>query len=311
MLSTFFPASRVFVLSAFTLLVGLNACVRHDRDATTTTAQTAPLAQPLTPDVTPPVAPAPDPSVVPTGELTQTATPTAPVTTDFNQPGNATTTTTSDLTQASSDRATATIPTPGERAAALPAPTSAEPATLANGYGVKPPRSTDAAANVFQFASADIVGADGQSVAGNVRFFSGSNDGTQAIIQVVATIRNATPGDHGFHIHETGNCSALAAGSAGGHWNPAGMPHGGPSSGDRRHIGDLGNIHVDQSGNGMLTGQMAAMTGSIIDIKQTLIGKAVVLHDKADDLSTQPSGNSGNPIACGVIQATDANGVAH
>ena len=111
-------------------------------------------------------------------------------------------------------------------------------------------------------------------------------------------INGLTPGKHGFHIHEKGDCSAADASSAGGHFNPTGMPHGG-RRGSQRHLGDLGNITADKSGIARF-----AFTDGWITLAgvNSIIGHAVVVHAQADDLKSQPSGNAGARVACGVIE---------
>ena len=117
-------------------------------------------------------------------------------------------------------------------------------------------------------------------------------------VHVVGDIENLTPGKHGFHIHEKGDCSAPDASSAGGHFNPTHQHHGGPTTAER-HVGDLGNIEPDASGKVHFdwTGKMS-LSGA-----DSIIGKSVVVHEKEDDLKTDPAGNSGARIACGVIKA--------
>jgi Cu-Zn family superoxide dismutase len=113
-------------------------------------------------------------------------------------------------------------------------------------------------------------------------------------------VAGATPGQHGAHIHQVGDCGADDASSAGGHWNPEGHNHGAPTAEDS-HLGDLGNITVGQDGRGSLTISMADWKlgdGSTTDV----VGKAVVIHASPDDLTSQPAGNSGARVACGVIQ---------
>ena len=116
-------------------------------------------------------------------------------------------------------------------------------------------------------------------------------------IQVMAVIRGLEPGLHGFHIHEFGDCSAPDGKSAGGHFNPAGAPHGGPMSA-KRHVGDLGNITADASGQAQLE-----VVDPYLELEglNSIIGRAVVVHGKVDDLTSQPSGAAGARIACGVI----------
>lgn len=103
---------------------------------------------------------------------------------------------------------------------------------------------------------------------------------------------------HGFHIHEFGDCSAPDASSAGEHYDPEGQRHGAPDS-VQRHIGDLGNLISNDAGIAQL--RMVDMKLSFSG-EHSILGRAVVLHASADDMESQPSGDSGDPIACGVIQ---------
>jgi Cu-Zn family superoxide dismutase len=122
----------------------------------------------------------------------------------------------------------------------------------------------------------------------------------KGVLQVTGQISGLTPdADQGFHVHEKGDCKAPDASSAGGHFNPTAQPHGSPDAA-AHHVGDMLNIHSDAMGNAMVSLKLAGMTlkdGGPNDIK----GKAIVVHEKADDYTTQPSGNSGGRIACGVI----------
>jgi len=132
----------------------------------------------------------------------------------------------------------------------------------------------------------------GSSVAGTVTFTASGDQ-----VKVTADLTGLTPGKHGFHIHEFGDCSDPKAASAGGHFNPGNHQHGAPDMTDR-HAGDLGNIEADASGKAHLelTDKMMKLTGA-----DTIIGHAVIVHEKADDLKTQPTGDAGGRVACGVI----------
>lgn len=132
----------------------------------------------------------------------------------------------------------------------------------------------------------------GNNVKGTVTFTKES-DG----IKVVADLEGLTPGKHGIHIHQYGDCSAPDAESAGGHFNPANTQHGGPNS-QSRHVGDFGNITADQNGKAHLelTDKNISFEGA-----GSIIGHALVIHAKEDDLKSQPSGNAGARVACGVI----------
>ena len=116
-------------------------------------------------------------------------------------------------------------------------------------------------------------------------------------IKVVADVEGLTPGMHGFHVHQYGDCSAPNADSAGGHFNPEGMPHGGPMS-PQRHVGDLGNITADKDGKAHieLTDKLLSLEG-----RDSIIGRGLIVHAMADDLVSQPAGNAGPRVACGVI----------
>lgn len=116
-------------------------------------------------------------------------------------------------------------------------------------------------------------------------------------VKVVADVEGLTPGKHGFHIHEYGDCSAADATSAGGHFNPEEKGHGAPTD-DERHVGDLGNIVADADGNAHLewTDSKIALNGP-----HGVVGRAVVVHAGEDDLYSQPTGKAGPRSACGVI----------
>ena len=116
-------------------------------------------------------------------------------------------------------------------------------------------------------------------------------------VEIAGEITGLTPGQHAFRIHEFGDCSSPDGMSAGGRFNPTHMRHGGPDN-EQRHVGDLGNIRADDSGK------------AVIDIKDTLvqlhgphsiIGRSVIVHAAVDDLKTDPAGNAGARIACGVV----------
>ena len=120
---------------------------------------------------------------------------------------------------------------------------------------------------------------------------------TELGVKVVADIEGLTPGAHGFHIHQFGDCSAPNADSAGGRYNPEEKPHGAPESRER-HAGDLGNLIADERGKAHLE-----RIDSVISIggQNSIIGHGLIIHAAADDMATQPTGNAGARVACGVI----------
>jgi Cu-Zn family superoxide dismutase len=120
-------------------------------------------------------------------------------------------------------------------------------------------------------------------------------------VEIVAELTGLTPGEHGFHVHEFGDCSMADGKCAGGHFNPTGAPHGGPDSAER-HAGDLGNIKAGADGKATYKrlDKMVSLNG-----RNSVIGRSVIIHAKADDLKTQPSGDAGDRIGCGTIGIAD------
>ena len=104
--------------------------------------------------------------------------------------------------------------------------------------------------------------------------------------------------EHGFHVHERGDCSAPDGTSAGGHFNPTGAQHGDPR-GTAHHAGDLPNLRADERGNAEMRLPLAGLTLSRGDT--SILDRALVIHAQPDDYRSQPAGNSGPRIACGVI----------
>jgi superoxide dismutase, Cu-Zn family len=110
-------------------------------------------------------------------------------------------------------------------------------------------------------------------------------------------------GTHGFHIHEYGDCRASDAESAGGHFNPTDQDHGGPMD-DERHIGDMGNLEANEDG----VAEYEYLDDKIeLGGANSVIGYAVVVHEQRDDLESQPVGDAGGRIGCGVIGVGNAD----
>lgn len=117
-------------------------------------------------------------------------------------------------------------------------------------------------------------------------------------VKVVADLEGLTPGQkHAFHIHQYGDCSGPDGMTAGGHYNPEGHPHALPTGGPR-HAGDLGNVQADDSGKAHY--EITVDNVTIAGTKNPIIGRGVIVHAKPDD-GSQPTGNAGGRIACGVI----------
>ena len=121
---------------------------------------------------------------------------------------------------------------------------------------------------------------------------------------VEASLTGLAPGLHGFHIHEKGDCSSGDGMSTGGHFNPGSKHHAGPQHAEH-HGGDLGNLNADNSGKATL---MLEIDGVTLDEgSNSVIGKGLIVHASADDFKTQPTGNSGARVACGVINRVSAS----
>jgi Cu-Zn family superoxide dismutase len=143
-------------------------------------------------------------------------------------------------------------------------------------------------------ASAKLIPTKGNQASGTATF---TQKGDKVLVQ--AKLTGLKPnGEHGFHVHEKGDCSAPDATSAGGHFNPASAQHGNPSAGTH-HVGDMPNLKADANGVATLTWEETDFT--VTDGSNSIVGRAVVVHLNPDDYKSQPAGNSGARIACGVI----------
>lgn len=148
--------------------------------------------------------------------------------------------------------------------------------------------------------------ADGSDVRGTITFTD--TDGSDAV-RVTGTITGLTPGDHGFHLHRDPTCDdadsdddgALEpAGAAGPHWDPLGTNnHAGPDTPfDERHAGDMGNITAGSDGTARVD---LVADGLSVDGQYSVRGHALMVHSDRDDLETDPGGNSGTRVGCGVV----------
>lgn len=185
---------------------------------------------------------------------------------------------------------------------APPAPTAVTPAP-APATTPPPPASTTPApasdlGNTLPQARVELKGTQGQTANGNLTLERVANGPG---VRLHGTLAGLQPnGTHGFHIHENGDCSAPDGSSAGGHFNPDGKPHGKPGQSEH-HVGDIFSVTADANGVGQVDAIAERATlgdGAATDV----LGKAVIVHAKPDDYTTQPTGDAGGRIACGVIQ---------
>lgn len=160
-------------------------------------------------------------------------------------------------------------------------------AGMGGGKSVQKLPAADASAQLLDARGADRGRAD----------FYRDSDGLR--IELVA--RGFAPGTYGMHVHAVGRCDAPDFASAGPHWNPTGAQHGRDNPMGAHH-GDLPNLVIDDGAIGRATlklvGTRLSGDGALLDAD----GAAFVIHAQADDLKTDPSGNSGARVACGVIQ---------
>lgn len=147
----------------------------------------------------------------------------------------------------------------------------------------------------------------GNTAQGQVTFVHvGTSEETRGSVRVRANISGLAPNTtHGFHIHEFGSCGEDGQ-AAGGHFNPGGSPHGAPDDlGPERHAGDMGNIESDDEGRALYDAVIPEIS---FEGATSVVGRAIIVHEGADDLTSQPTGDAGGRIGCGVIELA-ADGV--
>ncbi len=159
-------------------------------------------------------------------------------------------------------------------------------------------------------STADIATAQQAGATAELRDSNGQSIGTATFsqvsggVQVAGTFRGLPPGEHGIHVHEIGRCDPPDFMSAGGHFNPTGRQHG-LQNPQGAHVGDIPNLTVGADGTGSIT---ATFQGAVLGAGPTSFldadGSALVIHANADDEVTDPTGNSGGRIACGLLTSS-------
>lgn len=144
-------------------------------------------------------------------------------------------------------------------------------------------------------AMAKLQGRSGSSTMGTVSFSPRGSNAVRVTVDISGLKPNA---EHGFHVHERGDCSAPDAMSAGGHFNPSHAKHGGQDG--EHHAGDIPNLRSDSQGHVKGSFEVSGLTAD--SGPNGVIGKSVVVHRDRDDYKSQPAGDSGPRIACGVVQ---------
>lgn len=158
--------------------------------------------------------------------------------------------------------------------------------------------AADAAAPAPESPAATALVALGPTEGNNV---SGTLTLTQeaGAVAITGTVGNLTPGSqHGFHVHEKGDCSSGDGMSAGGHFNPLGKPHGHYSQGER-HAGDMPNLKADANGVAEARFHLDGVT--VGSGPTDIVGRGLIVHANPDDYTSQPVGNAGGRLACAVI----------
>ena len=143
-------------------------------------------------------------------------------------------------------------------------------------------------------ARAELNPTEGNIVSGTVYFEQANEE-----VTITADLNGLSAGKHGFHVHETGDCSGPGGSSAGGHFNPLNVKHGSPTDLEH-HVGDLGNIEADEQGNAHF--ELTVDFLSLGEEFYSVLGKAVIVHAQEDDLDSRFVGNAGPRVACGVIE---------
>jgi len=176
----------------------------------------------------------------------------------------------------------------GHAAAAQTPPTSSSSS---------PTASSASSAAAGKTAVAKLMPTQGNNTRGELTFTQDPKG-----VHIVGSFTGLAYGEHGFHIHEKGDCSAPDGSSAGGHFNPTGAKHGARDA-QERHAGDLGNLKADPYGMARIdiVDEHLSFEGP-----NSVLGHAVIVHEKVDDFQTQPTGNAGGRLACGVIEAKTA-----
>jgi Cu-Zn family superoxide dismutase len=182
-----------------------------------------------------------------------------------------------------------TAPATGQRPEGAGEPVAAPAFTPSAGEHAAPPATTR--------AKVDLKAGAGHDIDGEAHLYD-----TGSAVRIVAELEDAKAGMHGIHIHTKGDCSNIEGDSMGGHFAPAGHEHALPAETSARHLGDLGNIDVAKDGKGRMEITIDGANLKPGDPK-SFLGRALVVHSGKDaGKSKQPSGGSGTPVACGVIE---------
>ena len=238
-----------------------------------------------------------DPMASEPTKVTPTAksTTTKPELPDVNKPGAKTTAPSSTVPPepSSTAKTTPVIPPPPPASttpSTKPTPPEADVAAKEPLPGAAP-NTTDS--KLVERAVAHVTAVGTSGVTGTVSFRRMAMG-----LEVHVVLDGQKPGDHGLHVHEKGDCAGMGAMTAGDHFNPGNAPHGSRES-SQRHAGDFGNVTADAAGHvdATFTDTHVALSG-----ETSILGRAIMVHAEKDDGMSQPSGNSGERVGCGIIE---------
>lgn len=163
--------------------------------------------------------------------------------------------------------------------------------------GAAPLLASAAMAQDVTHAIAIVLPTEGNTARGIVNF-----EAVEGGVRVHGELTGLSEGNHGFHVHQWGDCSAPDGTSAGGHFNPTGHEHAGPAA-EAQHVGDLGNITATADGTATYD---AVIPYLALSGPTSILGRGLIVHAGEDDLHTQPTGNAGAREGCGVIGVDEA-----
>ncbi|MDY7395268.1 superoxide dismutase family protein [Aureibaculum sp. 2210JD6-5] len=143
----------------------------------------------------------------------------------------------------------------------------------------------------------ELMAKSNSNVTGEIIFIQKDN-----MVTMTASLQGLTPGEHAIHLHETADCSSDDATSTGGHWNPEDKQHSKWGDENGYHRGDIGNLTADADGNATMTFETDQWAIGGDDENKNIIGRGIIVHEKADDFTTQPTGAAGARVACGEIK---------
>ncbi|OUR93369.1 superoxide dismutase [Flavobacteriales bacterium 34_180_T64] len=171
-----------------------------------------------------------------------------------------------------------------------------ENATIEASESKKSVTPTDTHPGEIKKLKVSLESKSNSNVTGNVLFTE-----DKGVVTMITVLGGLTEGTHAIHLHEKADCSSPDGKSSGGHWNPTAQPHGAWGDEKGHHKGDIGNLEADANGNATKTFYTAQWCLGCGDPERDIMGKAIIVHQGADDLTSQPTGNAGGRVSCGGI----------